>query len=394
MRVRSARFYRLTLPFKSSYKHHLAERTENETIVLRLRSEAKHKGLGECIPRSYLTGETVSQAEDALNGSLVGDFVGREITSWGQLRGLLRDHGDRAEREGKLAAFAAVDLALVDLWAREQGLPVAAALGGVKRWLFEYSGPISAGSSWKTRKRALMFRVFGFNQVKFKAGYDGDIDALRMVRRILGPRVDIRVDANCAWSREEALEKIRAMNGSSVTCVEQPVAGGDLEGLAWLAERSPVPIMADESLTGLESARRLAELDAPVMFNVRLAKCGGYVRSMAIVELARKKGLGWQLGCLVGETGILSMAGRHFAAATADYRYLEGSYGPHFLRHDVVKGRVGFGWRGRARLIEALGLGLVLHRGAIKRFCHQTSETEVSRPAKTGVNGDSDGENA
>jgi muconate cycloisomerase len=135
--------------------------------------------------------------------------------------------------------------------------------------------------------------------------------------------------------------------------------------------------MADESLTGLGSARRLAGLGAPLMFNVRLAKCGGFLRSLAIVELARKKKLGWQLGCLVGETGILSMAGRHFAAATADYRWLEGSYGPYFLKHDVVRGRVGFGLRGRAKLVEGRGLGLELHNRAIKRFCLQSSETEV-----------------
>jgi muconate cycloisomerase len=377
MRVAAAQFYRLTLPFKSSYKHHLAERTENESIVLRLRSEDKHKGLGECIPRTYLTGETAADAEDCFSGPTLQNLVGREFGSWGQLRGMLAEMGDQAESEGRLAAFAAVDLALVDLWARHQGQPVAAVLGGVKRWLFDYSGPLSAGTRWKTRKRALMFRVFGFRQVKVKVGYPGDVDNLRLTRRILGPRADLRIDANCAWGREEALEKIKAMAASRISCVEQPLAAEDIEGLAWLAEKSPVPVMADESLCGLESARRIAELDAPVMFNVRLAKCGGYVRSLAIVELARKRGLGWQLGCLVGETGILSMAGRHFAATTADYRYLEGSYGPYFLKHDVVKGRVGFGWRGRARLIEQPGLGLVLHRGAIKRFCHQTSETVV-----------------
>lgn len=388
MRVCSARFYRLTLPFKSSYKHHLAERTENETIVLRLRSENGHKGLGECIPRTYLTGETVAAAEEAFTGPLLDPFVGREFGSWGQLQGALNEAAERAEAEGNLAAFAAVDMALVDLWAREQDQPVAVALGGIKRWLFDYSGPISAGTRWKTRRRALMFRVFGFRQVKLKVGFDGDLDNLRLTRRILGPRADIRVDVNCAWSREEALEKIKVMAESRITCVEQPVAADDFEGLGWLAERSPVPIMADESLTGLASARRLCDLGAPVMFNVRLAKCGGYLRSMAIVELARKRKLGWQLGCLVGETGILSMAGRHFAAATADYRYLEGSYGPHFLKHDVVKGRVGFGWRGRAKLLETPGLGLVLHRGAIKRFCHQTSETEVRQaPAEKPAGG-------
>jgi muconate cycloisomerase len=205
-----------------------------------------------------------------------------------------------------------------------------------------------------------------------------------MARRVLGAQANIRIDANGLWTREEALDRIQAMSASRISCAEQPVAASDFEGLAWLAERSPVPIVADESLTGLDSARRLVELGKPVIFNVRLAKCGGYLRSMAIVELARRHGLAWQLGCLTGETGILSMAGRHFAAAAPDYRHIEGSYGPYLLKRDVVRGRIGFGRGGRATLTQQPGLGLSLHRGAIRRYCHQTSETEVRDAALPG----------
>lgn len=380
MRIIGARVYRLTLPFRGSYRHHLAERSENESIVLCLRSEKGLRGLGECIPRDYLTGETAGGVEEYLCSPALGDLLNRDFASWEELRGVLTARGDEAERTGRLAAFAALEVAAIDLWARGAGLPVARVLGGVRRRSFEYSGPISAGSGWKTRLRAVMFRGFGFRQIKVKVGFPGDVAALRTVRRIVGPRADIRVDANCAWQREEALERLREMAAYGISCAEQPLPAPDLAGLAWLAERSPVPLMADESLTGLESARKLLALGVPVMFNVRLAKCGGLLRSLALVEMARAAGTGWQLGCLVGETGILAMAGRHFAAATGDYRYLEGSYGPYFLRRDVVRTRVGFGRRGLAELPELPGLGLELDRGAIRRFCRQAAETEIRCP--------------
>ena len=85
--------------------------------------------------------------------------------------------------------------------------------------------------------------------------------------------------------------------------------------------------MLDESLCGMVDAERAATGKLCDLFNLRLSKCGGFIATLRLAQFARKQGLGYQLGCQVGETAILSAAGRHFASGVRDIRYLEGSYG-------------------------------------------------------------------
>src|SRR5207248_4138084 len=76
----------------------------------------------------------------------------------------------------------------------------------------------------------------------------------------------------------------------------------------------------DRTVTGVQTCA------LPIyLFNVRLSKCGGFIPSLRLAQLARQHGLGYQLGCQVGETALLSAAGRHFATSVAGIRYLEGS---------------------------------------------------------------------
>ena len=90
--------------------------------------------------------------------------------------------------------------------------------------------------------------------------------------------------------------------------------------------------MLDESLCGMIDAERAVAGGWCDLFNLRLSKCGGFIPSLRLAQLARRHGLGYQLGCQVGETAILVAAGRHFASSVADIRYLEGSYDRHLVR--------------------------------------------------------------
>ena len=83
---------------------------------------------------------------------------------------------------------------------------------------------------------------------------------------------------------------------------------------------------------------RAVELGACDLFNLRLSKCGGFIPSLRLAQFARAHGLGCQLGCQVGETAILSAAGRHFAASVGGLRYVEGSYDRHMVREALGKG--------------------------------------------------------
>ena len=96
------------------------------------------------------------------------------------------------------------------------------------------------------------------------------------------------------------------------------------------------------------------------LFNLRLSKCGGFVAALRLAALAKANGLGYQLGCQVGETGILSAAGRHFAASVGGIAYHEGSYDRHLVRDSLLEKDITFGFGGWAPALDGPGLGVTV----------------------------------
>jgi muconate cycloisomerase len=102
-------------------------------------------------------------------------------------------------------------------------------------------------------------------------------------------------------------------------------------------------------------------------FNVRVSKCGGLARSHAIARRAAAAGVGVQVGSQVGETAILSAAGRHLAAALPEVAFVEGSFGTLLLAEDVSVESVRFGHLGEAPLLTGPGLGIRVVEARLRR---------------------------
>src|SRR5439155_14923045 len=132
-----------------------------------------------------------------------------------------------------------------------------------------YSAAITSARGLKVRLAGWVFRLYRFRQVKVKvgiAGYD-DVRRLRIIRRGLGRRIDLRLDANEAWSPAEMVERIRAVEPFGISSVEQPVPHADIDALAALRREVRVPIMLDESLCSRIDAERAVEHDLCDLFN-------------------------------------------------------------------------------------------------------------------------------
>jgi muconate cycloisomerase len=183
--------------------------------------------------------------------------------------------------------------------------------------------------------------------------------------------VTLRIDANCAWNAKETLRQLEAMQAFSLTGVEQPVPGEDIAGMREVTAAGLVPVVADESLCSLEDARTLIREQACDVFNVRISKCGGLVNAGRIDRLAREAGLACQLGAQVGEAGILSAAGRHYATRSAGVRWCEGSYGKLLLEEDITEPDVTVGPGGVAPAIEAAGIGVTPEAERLQRYEHE-----------------------
>jgi L-Ala-D/L-Glu epimerase len=150
--------------------------------------------------------------------------------------------------------------------------------------------------------------------------------------------------------------------------VEQPVPHDRVDALSQIRRQLSVPIMLDESICSRYDAERAVGLQNCDLFNLRLSKCGGFIPTLRLAQFAREHGLGYQLGCQVGETALLSAAGRHFASSARDIRYLEGSYDRHLVRETLSKEDLTFGWGGWAKALCGCGLGFAVDAGALERI--------------------------
>jgi L-Ala-D/L-Glu epimerase len=283
------------------------------------------------------------------------------------------------------AARCALELAVLDASGRRLGVSVGQAiamstLDGLEKHAVprpvRYSGAITAESRAGETRSAVKMRLYGFHQVKIKVGTSGQDDPrrLRTLRWILGRRMDIRLDANEAWPASELLERVEPLRRFRPSALEQPVPHEQVDALAELRPRLAIPVMLDESLCGLPDAEAAIARRTADILNVRISKCGGILTSLKIIALARRSGLGVQLGCHPGETALLSAAGRHLASRVAGLRYVEGSYDRHILGANVTRQDLTFRYGGRAGPIDGPGLGVAVDPAALAAMTVETRE--------------------
>jgi len=206
----------------------------------------------------------------------------------------------------------------------------------------------------------------GYKCFKVKVGTSNSLSRVRLIRRLAG-NVDIRVDANGAWDVVAALEAIEAMRGLNISCVEQPTPKNDLDAMQEVSDFRREPVMADESLCTVKDALTLAEIRACDMFNIRLSKCGGIFRSMEIMKIAQDHGIGYQIGCHVGESGILSAAAMHLAAIAKGLRYFEGCYSRLLLKEDIIEEDLTPD-RGIGYTLNGPGLGVTVKEDTLRKY--------------------------
>ena len=353
-----ARHVRVRL--KRAVKHASHARTETDNLVVVCQLSDGKIGYGEGVPREYVTGETIDSCLDLLKRSNLQSQLPHahefeQVVRQAERIKLADIPGDERLCAGN-AARCAVELAYLDAFGKALGEPLMNVTKLITPDLYEphervqYSGVILSAKGWKARVGALAYRLFGFGQIKMKVGIAGQDDARRLkaVRRCAGSKMNLRVDANEAWTAAEAAERIRALEPFGVTSVEQPVKHEEVAALAEVRKQINTPIMLDESLCGEVDAERAVRGGWCDLFNLRLSKCGGYIPTLKLAAFAARHDLGYQLGCQVGETGILSAAGRQFACSVKGIRYLEGSFDKHLVKEPLITEDITFarggGW--------------------------------------------------
>jgi L-alanine-DL-glutamate epimerase-like enolase superfamily enzyme len=223
---------------------------------------------------------------------------------------------------GNVSAKGALNLALLDGAARLAGRMVYDYLGlGFTEGRHTTCFSIGIDTPEMIRRKVREADIFP--GLKLKVGNPEDRENFQALREV-APNKPVRADANEGWkTKEEALERIEWMaQDGNIEFVEQPMpASASPQDMAWLKERSPLPLYADESFHLAGDASLCADCFHGV--NVKLMKTGGITRAKEALEAARNAGLKTMIGCMI-ETSILISAGAHLAEL-ADYLDLDGN---------------------------------------------------------------------
>ncbi len=225
--------------------------------------------------------------------------------------------------EGNTAAKAAIDIAIFDLLSKRDSKPLYAFLGGDRKKILT-DMTIGIESKEVTVQKALRHYKAGFRALKIKVGLELEEDVRRIaaVRDTVGPKVELRVDANQGYTVEQAIKFCQEMNSLDVVLVEQPVKAEDLTGLKEVTLASDVPVMADESVKSILDARKLAREGIADMFNIKLMKCAGVNSAVIINRFAEAANMLTMVGCM-GEIQLSIAAGLHFALSSENVRFAD-----------------------------------------------------------------------
>jgi L-Ala-D/L-Glu epimerase / N-acetyl-D-glutamate racemase len=378
VRITSLVARRILLPLKVKVEHASYVRNESENVVVECRLSDGTTGFGEGVPREYVTGETCSRSLEILR-STEWSTVSSPIQSFDQAVALvdgLKLPADPNDDRGMVgnAARCAVELAILDAFGRAFGEPLSSVAAMPEfaeiydpRPKVRYTGAITSKGKVKARLYAVYWRFLNPADVKIKVGIPNcnDVGRLRFLRRIM-PKLPFRIDANEAWSAETAAERIRELEPFGLKLVEQPVKHSEVAKLAEVRTQIKTPIMLDESLCTITDAERAADGGWCDFLNIRISKCGGFLRSLRLVRYARRRGLQCQLGSHPGESGILSAAGRHFACSVGGLVAVEGSFDGYTLRRRLTKEDLTFSRKGAwAPALAGPGLGVAVDRRSL-----------------------------
>ncbi len=363
------------IPLRVKVSHHLAQRVVAENVLVTVRGADGREGWGECCPREYVTGETVATVEEALGGHFIPQYLRREFDSFEDVVEALSESAAGLAKNEQ-AAFCAIELAVLDLAGKHFDRSISEVIGGSRRDDFRYTGVLAADDLPAVDSQGQRLREFGFTTVKVKVTQDLEFNctALQTVRQLFGDEASVRVDANGAWTAQEAIRHLKGMADYRLDGVEQPVAGDDLAGMTEVTAAGLTPVVADESLCSMDDAEGLIKKRGCIIFNIRISKCGGLINSARIARKAFDAGLKCQLGAQVGESGFLSAAGRHFAAVFPELVWLEGSFDAYLLEQQITTPDITIQPGGRAERITGAGLGILPLPEAIEATCIRQQE--------------------
>ncbi|RPI11609.1 MAG: hypothetical protein EHM71_00285 [Zetaproteobacteria bacterium] len=313
------------IPVRSPYVYSHGALTAFSNVLVWVHTDEGLVGVGEAsfVPGGGVSEETPESTKPMIDRYLAPAILGADPFDVERIH---RNMDAAVPRN--LIAKGGIDLALWDVMGKALGKPAYALLGGVYDPKILCTYTLSIDSPERMAEQALFRKRQGYKTLVVKIGREPatDLQRVRLVRDAVGDEVNIRLDANEAYSPDQAILIIRQMEKYRPEFVEEPVKRWNLDGMARVAQAVDTPISSDESNTSIDTVMRIIEKRAADILNIKISKNGGLYRAKKIAALAEAA----DIPCIVGGANTYEIgrqACRHFAVSTAQAQMGMGSEG-------------------------------------------------------------------
>lgn len=345
MQLRDLSIKNLDIPFKVSFQHSSAVRTTTEAVLVKATTEDGKQGLGEGCPREYVTGETLETTHHFFNTHRA-DFI--NIGSLDDLKNWIAKNQSSIDKNP--AAFCAVELALLNVLAKEQNVTVEALLLLPElSGKFHYTAVLGVSKTEAFQAQLQQYVGMGLYDFKMKLFGVPEIDQAnsKAIKDCGVDNIRVRFDANNLWtSADDAIRYIKHLD-HPIFALEEPLGVNQYADCLKIFKELKVKIILDESFTKETDFNATQSNQKAWIINIRISKMGGILRSLAIANKARLYGIPIIIGAQVGETSILTRAALTVANSYRDILLAqEGAFGTYLLERDVVEPSIKFGISG------------------------------------------------
>ncbi|PFA64033.1 o-succinylbenzoate synthase [Bacillus sp. AFS015802] len=353
MKIKSVTLHIVSMPLKKPFVTHLQTVEKREGIILEVEDKDGLCGLGEGVAFStpWYTEETVKTSYHMLKDVLIPLMNSKPFQHPEEI-------GKRFEAvRGNSMAKAALEMALWDLYARQQHLPLWDVIGGTREEVLA-GAVVGAGSVQEMVKEAGDLMQEGYQRIKLKISPGADVGIVKELRAHF-PSLSLLADANSAYTLEDKAQ-LQALDEFDLEMIEQPLGIDDIVEHSLLQEELTTPICLDESIVTPHDMRSAIHLKSCGVVNIKLGRVGGYTSALEIYRLCQNNDIKVWCGGMI-EFGV--SRAHNLAIATLEGFSIPGdiSSSSKYWEEDIITSPIVVR-NGVASRLEGSGIGVELNR--------------------------------
>lgn len=365
--VESVKTTLVDVPLLRPHKFSVHQMTHQSMVIVRLRTSDGIEGIGEAVVPGgpWWGGESIEGIKVLIDRYLGPMLHGADA---GRVTALARDLDRRIP--GAQSAKAAIDMALWDARGKALGIPLYELLGGLCRDRIAVTWAVGAEPAESVIREIEGKLASGaHSSFKLKMGAaEPQADAARIARvaHALADATSLRVDLNGSWDETTARRWLPVLEEAGIELIEQPLPAWNVAGMARLADRLRVPLMADESVRTPQDAARIIGEHAAGVLAVKVAKCGGLVGVQQVAAIAEASAVPCHGGTTI-ESSLGTAASAQVFCATPGVSAGSELFGPLLLAGDLVTEPIHYE-DGCIVAPSGPGLGVTLDEDAVARY--------------------------